>query len=136
MLKNSRFCLCPSGYEVASPRVVEAIYAECVPVLISDSYVLPFSDVLDWKAFSVSAAIKDIPHIKKILMGISQNQYLRLHRRVKQVQWHFVINGPPKSDVVRRSVDLVNRIIRGELFPPRTIGAVCGKNRQEQKPLD
>ncbi|CAL5342245.1 unnamed protein product [Camellia sinensis] len=96
MLKNSRFCLCPSGYEVASPRVVEAIYAECVPVLISDGYVPPFSDVLNWKAFSISVAVKDIPNIKKILMGISQNQYLRLHRRVKQVQKHFVINGPPK----------------------------------------
>ncbi|XAR55228.1 Xylogalacturonan beta-1,3-xylosyltransferase, partial [Bertholletia excelsa] len=96
MLKKSRFCLCPSGYEVASPRVVEAIYAECVPVLISDSYVPPFSDVLNWKAFSISVDVKDIPDIKKILMGISQTQYVRMQRRVKQVQRHFAMNGPPK----------------------------------------
>lgn len=96
MLKKSRFCLCPSGYEVASPRVVEAIYAECVPVLISDNYVLPFSDVLNWKAFSVQVDVKDIPKIKEILMSISQRQYLRMQRRVKQVQRHFVINGPSK----------------------------------------
>ncbi|XP_012089598.1 probable glycosyltransferase At5g03795 [Jatropha curcas] len=96
MLKKSRFCLCPSGYEVASPRVVEAIYSECVPVLISDSYVPPFSDVLNWKAFSVQVEVKDIPKIKEILMGISQRQYLRMQRRVKQVQRHFVVNGPPK----------------------------------------
>ncbi|TQD89737.1 hypothetical protein C1H46_024731 [Malus baccata] len=96
MLKKSRFCLCPSGYEVASPRVVEAIYAECVPVLVSDSYVPPFSDVLEWKSFSVQVQVKDIPNIKRILMGISQSQYLRMQRRVKQVQRHFVVNGPSK----------------------------------------
>ncbi|KAK8480969.1 hypothetical protein V6N13_073527 [Hibiscus sabdariffa] len=95
-LRNSRFCLCPSGYEVASPRIVEAIYAECVPVLISDNYVPPFSDVLNWKAFSVQVAVKDIPNIKNILMGISQRQYLRMQRRVKQVQRHFVVNAAPK----------------------------------------
>lgn len=96
MLRKSRFCLCPSGYEVASPRVVEAIYAECIPVLISDGYVPPFSDVLNWKSFSVQVAVKDIPNIKKILTSISQTQYIRMHRRLKQVQRHFVINGPPK----------------------------------------
>ncbi|KAL2458295.1 putative glycosyltransferase [Forsythia ovata] len=96
MLKKSKFCLCPSGYEVASPRVVEAIYAECVPVLISDGYVPPMSDVLNWETFSVFVDVKDIPNIKKILMGISQEQYLRMYERVKQVQRHFVINGPPK----------------------------------------
>ncbi|XVF71692.1 hypothetical protein PTKIN_Ptkin12aG0060400 [Pterospermum kingtungense] len=95
-LKNSKFCLCPSGYEVASPRIVEAIYAECVPVLISDSYVPPFSDVLNWSSFSVQIAVKDIPNIKKILMGISRRQYLRMRRRVKQVQRHFVVNATPK----------------------------------------
>ncbi|KAK7282204.1 hypothetical protein RIF29_10812 [Crotalaria pallida] len=96
MLKSSKFCLCPSGYEVASPRVVEALFAECVPVLISEGYVPPFSDVLNWKSFSVQVDVKDIPNIKKILMGISQRQYLRMQMRVRQVQRHFVPNGPPK----------------------------------------
>ncbi|CAI8598973.1 unnamed protein product [Vicia faba] len=95
-LRSSRFCLCPSGYEVASPRIVEAIFAECVPVLISDSYVPPFSDFLNWKSFSVHIDVKEIPNIKKILMGISKRQYLKMQRRVKQVQKHFVPNEPPK----------------------------------------
>jgi hypothetical protein len=45
-------------------RVVEAIYAECVPVLISAGYVPPFSDVLNRKAFSVQVEVKDIPKSK------------------------------------------------------------------------
>ncbi|XP_031377617.1 probable glycosyltransferase At5g03795 isoform X1 [Punica granatum] len=105
MMKKSRFCLCPSGYEVASPRVVEAIYAECVPVLISDGYIPPFSDVLNWKAFSVQVEVKDIPRIKEILMSISQGQYLRMQRRVRQVQRHFVLNSPTKRfDVFHMTV--------------------------------
>ncbi|KAF6165368.1 hypothetical protein GIB67_018812 [Kingdonia uniflora] len=47
MLKKSKYCLCPIRYEVASPGVVKAICAECVPVLISDRYVPPFSDILN-----------------------------------------------------------------------------------------
>ncbi|CAL1407984.1 unnamed protein product [Linum trigynum] len=104
-LRNSRFCLCPSGYEVASPRVVEAIYAECVPVLISDSYMPPFSDVLNWSAFSVTIGVEDIGRIKEILTEIPDEQYLKMHRRVKQVQRHFVANGPPKRfDVFHMTV--------------------------------
>ncbi|XP_047336109.1 probable glycosyltransferase At5g03795 [Impatiens glandulifera] len=96
MMKESRYCLCPSGYEVASPRVVEAIYSECVPVLISDGYVPPLSDVLNWEAFSVIVPVKEIPNIKRILNGITEEEYLRKQERVKQVQRHFAINGPPQ----------------------------------------
>nr|XP_043629553.1 probable glycosyltransferase At3g07620 [Erigeron canadensis] len=96
MMKTSRFCICPSGFEVASPRIVEAIYAECVPVLISQHYVLPFSDVLNWDAFSVRVSVKEIPNLKKILLGISDDKYTRLQENVKKVQRHFSVNYPAK----------------------------------------
>ncbi|XP_008796633.3 probable glycosyltransferase At5g03795 [Phoenix dactylifera] len=96
LMRKSKFCLCPSGYEVASPRIMEAIYLECVPVTINDHYVLPLSDVLNWKAFSVQVSVEDIPNLKNILMSISPRQYIRMQRRVKIVQRHFMLNGPPK----------------------------------------
>ncbi|OUZ99246.1 Exostosin-like [Macleaya cordata] len=96
MMNNSKFCICPSGYEVASPRIVEAIYAECVPVLISDHYVPPFSDVLNWDSFSVQVPVSDIPNLKRILMAITEDRYVNMQKRVKEVQRHFIVNGTPK----------------------------------------
>ncbi|RDX69590.1 putative glycosyltransferase, partial [Mucuna pruriens] len=96
MMRKSKFCLCPSGYEVASPRVVEAIYTGCVPVLISDHYVPPFNDVLNWKSFSVEVSVKDIPKLKEILLNISPRQYIRMQRRIAQVRRHFEVHSPPK----------------------------------------
>ncbi|XP_057470736.1 probable glycosyltransferase At5g03795 isoform X2 [Actinidia eriantha] len=96
MMRKSKYCICASGYEVASPRMVEALYMGCVPVLIKDHYVPPFSDVLNWKSFSVEVTVKDIPNLKKILTGISTRQYIRLHRRGLQVRRHFEVNFPPK----------------------------------------
>ncbi|CAK9146685.1 unnamed protein product, partial [Ilex paraguariensis] len=96
MMRKSKYCICPSGYEVASPRMVEGLYMGCVPVLIKDNYVTPFSDVLNWKTFSVIIPVKDIPNLKKILMGIPQKQYIKMQRRGMQVRRHFEVNSPPK----------------------------------------
>ncbi|XP_047157090.1 probable glycosyltransferase At5g25310 [Vigna umbellata] len=93
---NSKFCLCPSGHEVASPRIVEAIYAECVPVILSKYYVLPFSDVLQWEAFSVQVDVSDIPRLKEILSAISEDEYWKLKEGVKAVRKHFTLNRPAK----------------------------------------
>ncbi|GJY15845.1 probable glycosyltransferase [Tanacetum coccineum] len=96
MLRQSKYCISPSGYEVASPRMVEALYTGCVPVIIKDHYVAPFSDILNWKSFAVIIQVEDIPNLKKILMGISTSRYLRMQRRGKQVKRHFEVNFPPK----------------------------------------
>ncbi|XP_047975552.1 probable glycosyltransferase At5g25310 [Salvia hispanica] len=93
MLK-SKFCLCPSGYEVASPRIVEAIYAECIPVILSDHYVLPFSDVLRWEAFSLQVNVTEIVRLKEILMAVTEDEFLRLKEGLRATRKHFVLNQP------------------------------------------
>ncbi|CAL5334627.1 unnamed protein product [Camellia sinensis] len=96
MMRQSKFCICPSGYEVANPRTVEALYTSCVPVLIKDHYVMPFSDVLNWKTFAVVVAVEEIPDLKRILEGISGRRYLRMVKRGREVRRHFEVSSPPK----------------------------------------
>lgn len=94
-MKSSKFCLCPMGYEVNSPRIVEAIYYECVPVIIADNFDPPLGDVLNWNAFSVIVAEKDIPKLKEILVAIKLRKYLEMQNNVKMLQKHFRWNARP-----------------------------------------
>ncbi|GKD86140.1 probable glycosyltransferase, partial [Tanacetum coccineum] len=95
-VRKSKYCICASGWEVASPRMVEALYMGCVPVLVKDDYAKPFSDVLNWDTFSVDISTSHIPQLKDILMAIPQRKYIRLQRNGVQVRRHFVVNLPPK----------------------------------------
>eukprot|EP00262_Sarcandra_glabra_P014371 TRINITY_DN4200_c1_g1_i1.p1 TRINITY_DN4200_c1_g1~~TRINITY_DN4200_c1_g1_i1.p1 ORF type:complete len:602 (-),score=89.69 TRINITY_DN4200_c1_g1_i1:402-2207(-) len=99
-MKSSKFCICPMGYEVNSPRIVEAIYYECVPVIIADNFVLPFEEVLDWSAFSVIVEEKNIPKLKDILLAIPLRRYISMQTGVKRLQKHFLWhNKPIKYDI-------------------------------------
>ncbi|XP_060179938.1 probable glycosyltransferase At5g25310 [Lycium barbarum] len=94
-MKSSKYCLCPMGYEVNSPRLVEAVYYECVPVIIADNFALPFNEVLNWSAFSVIIAEKDIPRLKEILLSIPLRRYQAMQNNVKMLQKHFLWNSTP-----------------------------------------
>lgn len=99
-MQSSKYCLCPKGYEVNSPRVVEAIFFECVPVIISDNFVPPFFEVLNWESFAVFVLEKDIPNLKNILLSIPRKKYLHMQMRVRKVQEHFLWHANPvKYDV-------------------------------------
>ncbi|XP_018481902.1 probable glycosyltransferase At5g25310 [Raphanus sativus] len=95
-MKSSKYCLCPMGYEVNSPRIVEAIYYECVPVIIADNFVLPFGELLDWSAFSVVVPEKEIPRLKEILLEIPMRRYVKMQMNVKMVQRHFLWSTKPR----------------------------------------
>ncbi|XP_047180242.1 probable glycosyltransferase At5g03795 isoform X1 [Vigna umbellata] len=94
-MKSSKFCICARGHEVNSPRVVEAIFHECIPVIISDNFIPPFFEILDWESFAVFVTEEDIPNLRNILLSISEERYLEMHKRVKRVQEHFIWHAEP-----------------------------------------
>ncbi|KAG6552979.1 hypothetical protein Mapa_005316 [Marchantia paleacea] len=94
-MKNSKYCICPAGFEVNSPRIVEAIYYDCVPVIIADNFVLPFSDVLNWNAFSLTLPESEIPNLKTHLLNIPEKSYRSMQRRLSKIRQHFLWHQQP-----------------------------------------
>lgn len=94
-MKNSKYCLCPRGSQVWSTRVMESIYFECVPVIISDNFVPPLFEVLNWPAFAVFLPEKKLPELKQVLSEIPTKRYMELERGVRQVRKHFLWNKKP-----------------------------------------
>ncbi|KAJ0234462.1 Glycosyltransferase family exostosin protein [Hirschfeldia incana] len=94
-MKSSRYCVCARGYEVHTPRVVEAIVNECVPVIIADNYVPPFFEVLNWEEFAVFVEEKDVENLRNILLSIPEERYIGMQARVKTVQQHFLWHKKP-----------------------------------------
>ncbi|CAA0838375.1 Exostosin family protein [Striga hermonthica] len=114
-MKNSKYCICAKGYEVNSPRVVEAILYGCVPVIVSDNFVPPFFDVLKWESFAVFVRERDIPNLKGIIVSISYERYLVMQKRVEMVRRHFMWHSKPvKYDIFHTILYSVwnNRVLR------------------------
>eukprot|EP00466_Bigelowiella_natans_P009490 jgi/Bigna1/141101/aug1.60_g15809 len=60
-MADSVFCLAPPGWAPWSPRIVEAAFLGCIPVIVTppsssdnhDSILLPFDNHLNYKGFSL-----------------------------------------------------------------------------------
>ena len=50
---SSKFALIVEGYGYNAMRLVDLMSAGCIPVIVTDHYVLPFNDLLDWESFSI-----------------------------------------------------------------------------------
>ncbi|ERM93610.1 hypothetical protein AMTRI_Chr03g149380 [Amborella trichopoda] len=96
-LSHSKFCLHVKGFEVNTARIADALFYGCVPIVIANHYDLPFTDILDWKKFSLVVATLDIPLLKEILHEISFEDYEELQRNVLEVRKHFQWHKVPEN---------------------------------------
>eukprot|EP00397_Hematodinium_sp_SG-2012_P035266 GEMP01037919.1.p1 GENE.GEMP01037919.1~~GEMP01037919.1.p1 ORF type:complete len:341 (+),score=66.63 GEMP01037919.1:525-1547(+) len=53
IMGSSHFCLIPEGTSSWTNHLYEAFFAGCIPLILSDTFVLPFQDLIDWDTVSV-----------------------------------------------------------------------------------
>lgn len=74
-MKTCKYCVWPRGYEVNSPPVVESIFYEWVPVIISDNYVPPPLQYWTGRPPLLLYQGEDAPRLKEILLSIPREVY-------------------------------------------------------------
>ncbi|MDJ0839295.1 MAG: exostosin family protein [Acidobacteriota bacterium] len=68
LIFNATFALLPRANGFAlSYRMIESMNAGCVPVVISDGYILPFNDLLDYSSFSLHVPELQVQRLEAIL---------------------------------------------------------------------
>uniref|UniRef100_A0A674GV97 Exostosin glycosyltransferase 2 n=1 Tax=Taeniopygia guttata TaxID=59729 RepID=A0A674GV97_TAEGU len=86
VLQESTFCVVLRGARLGQAVLSDVLQAGCVPVIIADSYILPFSEVLDWKRASVVIPEEKMPEMYSILQSIPQRQIEEMQR---QARWFW-----------------------------------------------
>jgi hypothetical protein len=77
IISRSVFTLCPAGYGRWTFRWIEALLHGSIPVLISDGYVLPFAEYVDWDRFTIRVREQDIAAIDGIIRAITWDEIYR-----------------------------------------------------------
>jgi len=53
VMGSSHFCIIPEGTSSWTNHLYESFFAGCIPLILSDNFVLPFQDLIDWPRLSI-----------------------------------------------------------------------------------
>ncbi|XP_077577753.1 exostosin-1a-like [Stigmatopora nigra] len=105
MLYNSTFCLVPRGRRLGSFRFLEALQAACVPVMLSNGWELPFSEIIDWNTAAVIGDERLLLQVPSTVRSIHQDKILSL-RQHTQFLWEAYFNSVEK--IVLTTLEIIH----------------------------
>lgn len=90
LLARSTFAFVPRGDALFSYRLLEVLSFGCIPVVLSDGWVLPFHRQIDWTAIGVLLPEHEIHSVPKLLRLFSPDRVAQLQLQVRRIyQSHF-----------------------------------------------
>ena len=127
MLRDSRFCLCPSGWGWGW-RLSLAVITQCVPVIIQPNVTQPYEDLLPYEDFSLRISKDSIPQLPQILKAVTDDAVCKMQRALAKVWRAFLWQQPygaqhasaydlMQVQLCRRAKSLAARYQRDGLHP-------------------
>jgi hypothetical protein len=82
LLANSIFAFVPRGDALFSYRLAEAMSFGCIPIIVSDGWVLPFDRMVPWEHLGLRVHADAIPHLPAILSRFTPEEIVSRQERV------------------------------------------------------
>lgn len=89
LMQKSVFALCPRGFGTTSFRLTEAMDYGCIPVYISDTFSIPFSEHLNIQEVCILVSPNQIKGLAGRLRSIPPDEIARLRENIKQYRDRF-----------------------------------------------
>lgn len=83
VLKQATFCLIFRGERIGQYSLLEAMAANCIPVVVIDGLVMPFSNIIDWKRAAIFIMEDYLSTLMEVLGSISQNRIKEMQKQIK-----------------------------------------------------
>lgn len=113
ILQSGTFCLIIRGARLAQSTLLDAMAAGCIPVIIADSLMMPFHDVIDWTKAAVFIREVDILLIIQSLKKISA-------QRIAEMQEQNALLYDRYFSSMGRITETVLEIFADRVFPHLT----------------
>ncbi|XP_056437910.1 exostosin-1 [Gadus chalcogrammus] len=104
LLHNSSFCLVPRGRRLGSFRFLEALQAACIPVILSNGWELPFSEVIDWRKAAILGDERLLLQVPSIIRSVGLDRTLAL-RQQTQFLWDAYFSSVAK--IVSTTLEII-----------------------------
>ncbi|BES87574.1 unnamed protein product [Nesidiocoris tenuis] len=111
LLHNSTLCLVPRGRRLGSFRFLEVLQAGCIPVLLSNAWALPFSQVIDWNKAVIWADERLLLQVPEIVRSIPSTKIFAL-RQQTQILWNQYFSSIEK--IVFTTFEIIRERLPGE----------------------
>ncbi|XP_071816775.1 exostosin-2-like [Apostichopus japonicus] len=105
ILKDARFCIVLRRARLGQQALMDSLFSGCIPVVLIDGYVLPFSDVLDWRRAAVLVREQDLLALPNILEKISP---ARAHEMRRQGQFFWNKYFKSMKEITLTTLQVIN----------------------------
>jgi hypothetical protein len=85
LLSNSNFAFVPCGDRLFSYRLAEVMSFGCIPIILSDGWVLPFDRIMPWEQFSIRIHADAVQQLPQILGTLTPDDILSRQEKVLSV---------------------------------------------------
>ncbi|XP_060114087.1 exostosin-like 1 [Heteronotia binoei] len=116
LLHNSTFCIIPRGRRLGSFRFLEALQAACIPVLLSNGWELPFSEVIDWSKSAIVGDERLLLQIPSTVRCLPSDKILAFQQQT-QFLWEAYFSSVEK--IVQTTLEIIKDRIFHQVSRPR-----------------